>query len=479
MKSKDRNARAARRHSRGMIATSALLALALLTGCGANLPAAENATPAPDANPEATPETSLASGNAPKALALAAYPETVPFPDWDASDAQEQYELWHDNLSALRPEAGFADGLENYWKASLSALLEGEAGKNRACSPVNVYMALAMLAECAAGESREQILSLLGAENVESLRAQASALWRACYRDDGTVTDILASSLWLRDDLPYVETALQSLAEHYYASAYSGVMGSDEYNELFRAWLNENTGNLLSDQVSDLGFDPSTLLALATTVYFQASWEDEFSAENTAPDTFHALSGDLTHDFMHQNYFGEYYEGDGFRAVTKQLGNGGGKMWFFLPDEGVSVDALPENTQLVSLLSAPDAQTQGKSTRIDLSLPKFDISAQTDLTAPLKSLGITDVFSPERADFSPVFGEMEDELLPYLSDALHGVRVVVDEEGVTAAAYTVLMLRNAAFMPDEPIDFTLDRPFLFAITSEDNIPLFAGIVHQP
>lgn len=479
MKSKDRNARAARRHSRGIIATSALLALALLTGCGANLPAAENTSPSPDANPEATPETSLASGSAPKAISLAAYPEAVPYPDWDVPDAQEQYELWESSLSALRPEEGFADGLENYWQASLSALLEGEAGKNRACSPVNVYMALAMLAECAAGESRQQILSLLGAEDIESLRAQASALWRACYRNDGTVTDVLASSLWLRDDLPYVESALQALAEHYYASAYSGSMGSEEYNELFRKWLNDNTGNLLSDQISDLSFDASTLLALATTVYFQASWEDAFPAENTAPDTFHALSGDLTHDFMHQGYFGEYYEGDGFRAVTKQLGNGGGKMWFFLPDEGVSVDALPENAQLSSLLYAPDAQNQGKSARIDLSLPKFDISAQTDLTAPLQSLGITDVFSPERADFSPVFGEMEDELLPYLSDALHGVRVVVDEEGVTAAAYTVLMLRATAALPNKTIEFTLDRPFLFAITSEDNIPLFAGIVHQP
>jgi len=140
---------------------------------------------------------------------------------------------------------------------------------------------------------------------------------------------------------------------------------------------------------------------------------------------------------------------------------------------------LPENAQLSSLLYAPDAQENAIRTQIELSLPKFDVSAQTDLSSPLKKLGITDVFSPERADFSPVFGEMEDELLPYLSDALHGVRVLVEEDGVTAAAYTVLMLRNAAFMPDEPIDFTLDRPFLFAITSEDNIPLFAGIVHQP
>ena len=30
----------------------------------------------------------------------------------------------------------------------------------------------------------------------------------------------------------------------------------------------------------------------------------------------------------------------------------------------------------------------------------------------------------------------------------------------------------------EEIDFTVDRPFLFAIMSDDNLPLFAGVVNQ-
>jgi len=29
------------------------------------------------------------------------------------------------------------------------------------------------------------------------------------------------------------------------------------------------------------------------------------------------------------------------------------------------------------------------------------------------------------------------------------------------------------------MDFVLDRPFLFFITSRDDLPLFAGIVHTP
>ena len=31
----------------------------------------------------------------------------------------------------------------------------------------------------------------------------------------------------------------------------------------------------------------------------------------------------------------------------------------------------------------------------------------------------------------------------------------------------------------EEIDFTVDRPFLFVISSQDNLPLFAGVVTEP
>ena len=33
--------------------------------------------------------------------------------------------------------------------------------------------------------------------------------------------------------------------------------------------------------------------------------------------------------------------------------------------------------------------------------------------------------------------------------------------------------------PDEEIDFILDKPFLFAITGYDGLPLFVGVVNQP
>ena len=109
---------------------------------------------------------------------------------------------------------------------------------------------------------------------------------------------------------------------------------------------------------------------------------------------------------------------------------------------------------------------------LNLSLPKFDVRSQIDLIQGMQELGVTDVFDPACADFSP----MTDTAGVCASAMNHAGRVVIDEEGVIAAAFTVFLFGGG--MPQElkEINFTLDRPFLFIVSSQDRLPLFAGTV---
>ena len=66
-----------------------------------------------------------------------------------------------------------------------------------------------------------------------------------------------------------------------------------------------------------------------------------------------------------------------------------------------------------------------------------------------------------------------------LAKADHAARVVIDEEGCTAAAFTVMENAMSAEPPDEEVDFVLDRPFLFCITGLSGLPLFVGVVNSP
>lgn len=411
------------------------------------------------------------------ALAEARYPESAPYPDetkYSGAKFDTVYDAWSAERRARNAAATSASGaMDEYLRAALPALLTTGDGKNAVCSPVNVYMALSMLAEVTDGESRAQLLSLLGAESIDALRKTAGQVWAANYQNDGAVTSVLADSLWLSDSMDYNANTLARLADSYYASAYRGEMGSEAFNKALRRWINEQTGGLLKDSADGLSLAPETVIALVSTIYFRAKWGSEFSKSKTADGIFHAPDGDITHEFMHETMESTYYAADSFAAVGKYL-EGSGTMWFLLPDEGVTPEELLTSGAVDFLLSQEN--TESKFMTIDLSVPKFDISADTELSAALHALGVTDVFDADTADFSPLTDNADGI---FLSQAKHAARVAIDEEGVIAAAYTVMAAAGAAMPPEERVDFTLDRPFLFAVTGGSGAVLFAGIVNAP
>lgn len=412
--------------------------------------------------------------NAAYVIAEAAYPDMPPYPTNESKENfSEQYDAWWQEVRSRMGVQG-TDALGAFCGDAARQYLTGAETENRVVSPLNIYMALSMLAELTDGESRAQILNLLRAEDIETLRAQATELWNASYRDDGVSSSLLASSVWLNENVNFVPETMQTLADVYYASSYRGEMGSDGLNEALRSWLNENTGGLLAEQAADMELDAETLLALATTVYFRAKWANDFPKSNTKQGTFHALSGDLVCDMMHGGA-NAYYWGENFSAVVRYFDAVMGSMYFILPDEGVSVDELLSDGEALRFLQKPDNWEAVAYPIIRLTLPKFDVVSDLDLIGGLKALGVTDVFDWQASDFTPMTRDMP----AYVSKAEHAARVTVDEEGVVAAAYTVMAASGGAMPPEDEIDFVLDRPFLFVITGTTGLPLFVGIVNQP
>ncbi len=364
-----------------------------------------------------------------------------------------------------------------YLSAALPALLGMESQDNLLCSPLNIYMALAMLAQVTAGESRAQVLSALGSSGIDELRARAGELWRASYRDEKQVKRILGSSLWLDRDLTYDRDTLNVLAEDYYASVYQGEMGSDSLNTAYRQWMNDHTGGLLQEQVSGMRLTEDLRCAIAATVYYKSAWSKGFVESRTKDEPFYGPEGETLVPMMHQTAFGNYYWGDRFSAVSKSLNEG--EMWFILPDEGVTPGDLLEDVQaldfLINYRTLP--ADNHRHMKIHLTVPKYDVESKMDLRPVLKQLGISDALDPKLADFSALLPEDP----AFVGAVTHGARVIVNEKEVEAAAYTEIQAPASAAPPEnmEEIWFTADRPFLFVITGAQSLPLFIGIVQQP
>lgn len=414
------------------------------------------------------------------ALFEAEYPACVKYVSYPHHDSpnyerqKEEYDKWEESVREKRQLGNeYKDVLDGFVRTAAPRLLADDSGQNVVCSPLNLFESLSLLAETTDGETKTQILSLLGTDEA-ALRPAAQALLNANSIDSGVTTSVLANSVWLGNGLRYNEETLKLLAEEYYTSSYSGEFGSEDYNAALREWLNRQTKGMLKQQADNVTLPETAVLCLASTVYFSARWQDEFNPSNNTFDLFHTPAGDVTAEFMHSKRYGAFCWGERFQAYELRFSSecGGGGVRLILPDEGVEVNDLLADPELYDSLSS-NRWKKTTYTQVELSLPKFDVSSDLELSDSLKALGVTDVFS-ENADFSPL---LEDDAA--LSEVRHAARVVVDEEGTQAAAFTVEVLNGAAPPPDTTVEFTLDRPFIFVVESSCGSTLFMGVVNNP
>ncbi|MBR6513956.1 MAG: hypothetical protein IKT46_03885 [Clostridia bacterium] len=465
-----------------------LLCISILIGLVAFRPQKESLSEAPqdqsDNENAADINEIIPEYNFEYCVSRAVYPERVLnynlSTDLNDSDA---YEKWWEERNTFRADYdALTPDLGSFITNSTRAFL-ADTEDNAIYSPINVYMALAMLAEVSAGDSRNEILEALGSDSIESLRAEANAVWKALYTDDGTEKTLLANSLWLRDDGEYNQATLDTLSANYYASAFEGEMGSNEYNKALQGWLNSQTDNMLTDRTDRIEMPEETILALASTILFNGKWQSEFNAERNTQAVFNGTSGKVTTEFMNESQNGSVDVGDNFMAYKKYF-NGSSQMTFILPKEGMTPQELIATDEFAEYLLCGGRESYMTDTTdkpcwdsqrhaiINFSMPKFDVSSSLDLTKQLEKLGITSIADETKSDMSPITDQRA-----VLSSMVHGARVTVDEKGCKAAAFTMLLC-GATAAPLDEIDFVLDRPFVFVINGYDGLPLFIGTVNN-
>ena len=115
--------------------------------------------------------------------------------------------------------------------------------------------------------------------------------------------------------------------------------------------------------------------------------------------------------------------------------------------------------------------------RVTLTMPKFEIESGFSLVETLSAMGMPIAFSPMEADFSGINGARD----LYIGEVIHKAFVSVDEAGTEAAAATIVVMPSmTGAEPEEPIQVTVDRPFIFFIRDiETGAVLFVGRVVNP
>jgi serpin B len=138
-----------------------------------------------------------------------------------------------------------------------------------------------------------------------------------------------------------------------------------------------------------------------------------------------------------------------------------------LPNEGKTTDDIVEhldNDQWNRLMERMYGQL------INLRLPRFKSECEYKMNEKiLPDLGMKVPFDGS-ADFSGI-----SDIALSISSVVHKTFVEVNEEGTEAAAVTSIEMFTTSAGPSQPINFTVNKPFLFAIRENSTgVILFIG-----
>ncbi len=358
---------------------------------------------------------------------------------------------------------------------------------NFAVSPVSVYMAMAPAAECAAGETREELLSALGV-GYETLGAQYDTFVRSLTAEERSNADDLESrlssgnSIWLDPSVHAKEAAISALAEKYRCYSYSADFGRDNRNanRAVREFICRNTHGVID---RDLKLSEETAFVILNTLYLKDIW-NRLGKDLPFADgeyTFTGADGSESSVRLLEGYSvrGRAFESERYTMFYTQTYNGY-MIKFLLPKEGETAGGIFTEETLREANAVTDFHADDDENKIHYMtsclFPEFKAEYDGDVKGVLRSLGVGSLFEEERCDLSALC----DENL-WCSEVRHIVSLTVDRKGIEGAAVTAFIGAGAAG-PDgyETVyeRFVVDRSFGFILTDPYGVTLFSGVVDE-
>ena len=352
-----------------------------------------------------------------------------------------------------------------------------------AVSPVSVYMALALAAECASGETREELLSALGV-SYEHLQSDFAYLYRSLEREFKTGEVAVGNSVWVNEGTEVNGGCLDALAEKYFCDSYSADFAGDneQANLAVRSFVRRLTGGLID---KDFELSPETLFTLVNVLYLKDAWHssgDDLSFTDSEI-SFTEQSGNVkTRRFLEGDYLlGRACETDTFASFYVRTAYGY-KMKFILPKDGYTAAEVFTAENIALANSVGDYGGTDNVNRVRYFtrcvFPEFGAAYDNDVKGILSEyFGVNKLFSKGECELGSLLSD--NNATAFCSKVRHVTKLTVDRKGIEGAAATIIDAPTASDPGDYKevyLDFVVDKAFGFVLTDSCDTTMFAGVI---
>uniref|UniRef100_A0A3B1JBX4 Plasminogen activator inhibitor 1 n=1 Tax=Astyanax mexicanus TaxID=7994 RepID=A0A3B1JBX4_ASTMX len=229
--------------------------------------------------------------------------------------------------------------------------------------------------------------------------------------------------------------------------------------QVINAWTSDRTGGMIPNFLPSGLLSQQTRLVLLNALHFHGLWMTPFDPSLTMEMMFHGPNGSTLPVPMMRTTnkfnYGEFVTKEGVDYDVIEVPYEGDSMSMLLVS---SFEKDMPLSALIKELSGSKVQEWRKNIKKvnrQLVLPRFSIDTEVDLKSTLSKLGLGDIFSQSKADFSRI--TTEEPLC--VSDVLQRVKIEVKEDGTKGSSATAAIIYSRMAVEEH----IMDRPFLFLI----------------
>lgn len=343
------------------------------------------------------------------------------------------------------------------------------ADENFFVSPLSLHIAMGMLLNGAKGATYDEMAEALHVKgmDISTLNQAYRQLLTTLPAADPKVKLLLANSIWYRNTFKVSDVYLSTLKNNFQSEATPLSFNQDDVNTINK-WASDKTNGKIQKVLQEI--NDTDVLFLLNALYFKGDWSEKFDKANTRDANFTLQNGQKKKVKMMYRQDEYFYTSTGaFTALRVPYGDSIYNLTLILPNNASLQDALNSlHTNTWNQL-----QKNMQPTKVQLGLPRFQLSYTIRLNNTLNKMGIKKVFtnSAELQNINPD-GDL------FASFIKQDTYLGVDEEGTEAAAVTSIGVSVTSMPVIE--QFICDRPFGFIISEKNNGNiLFAGRITNP
>ncbi len=343
--------------------------------------------------------------------------------------------------------------------------------ENTVYSPLSIKYALQMLKHGANGNTRTQIENVI--KNTDLVK----------YKNINNILS-LANALYIKDKYSqYVKDEYKNIL----LDKYNAEIKYDDFKSAYNInnWIENKTFGQIKNMLTDeIVANQNSEMFLINALAIDMEWKDKFESKDTHGNTFYLENGEeMTATMMKKETKSDnisYYKDSNSIAISMDLEQyEDNQMQFIAIMPNNDLSQYVENFEADTLKNITNNLTLASKTKngLNISIPRFSFDYNLNLGDDLNTLGITDAFNADSADFS----NMSSQKL-WVGRALHKANIDFTEEGVKAAATTVIHMTDKSMLANEnkPIEVKIDKPFMYLIKDkETNEIWFVGTVYEP